>query len=262
MAGVIVGALYRDTSRRILERLYLWTRTAVSLDGLGSGEHTPNPGRAWCRPFLLDVGTLEEGMRGEHAFVAHRFLLFTEFYWPVGWNEGQEMDSVLDEWAAFWRGYDATGLTFFQLVRRPLGREPEGRYFQVNTEIPVTALGHVFVTGHEGLERMIFEQAGHGFTALNAVYRGGAGWAKAQGGSTGTIADGVVAAVSGDRFVVVNAGFVENVTHGKALGSYVWLSTGTAGLLSTAEPTAAPKVRMGRAVSTTTLLIHISQRST
>ena len=82
-------------------------------------------------------------------------------------------------------------------------------------------------------------------------------WSKALN-STGNFGDGVVVAVSGDSFVVVSGGFIENVSHGFTEGSTMWLSTATNGLMSTTPPAGdAVKQKLGRALDSSRLLIRL-----
>ena len=101
----------------------------------------------------------------------------------------------------------------------------------------------------------------YGFSLLDAVYHSSTGWALANGGSTGTMADAVISAVNGDDFVAIHGGFLEVATTYSA-GDTLWLSTAGDGSLTASEPTASPKQRAGKVLDSATLLINLEQAST
>ena len=97
-----------------------------------------------------------------------------------------------------------------------------------------------------------FTQAGHGFAVGNFIYRDSATThAKAQADDIDTIAEGVVAYISGNDFrVITKSG--SHVTWTHALGAppqKCWLSQGTPGVATTTRPTSGVRQQLGNTVT-------------
>lgn len=80
-------------------------------------------------------------------------------------------------------------------------------------------------------------QASHGFSVGNAVYFNGSAYAKARSDAVGTVGRFIVAAVDGDDFVLVVAGYVTGLS-GLAAGTLYYVDEATAGALRTTAPSA------------------------
>ncbi len=254
-----------ETHRQVMrERLQMWTRTQIEWDGFGIGEGDPPDNTPFIRPTPIDAVTTQESFRGSGRSGLTKIsgFLETQLFFPRGWLGGLNTDRTVDEYKALWRNYQTDNIWFHEPESRVIVHEDEGKYIQYNVTAPYTILDRAPKSLQEGIERMIFTQSNHGLSAFDAIRRSSTGWLTAQGGSTGTLADSIVAAVSGDQFVAVQSGFIQDIAHGFAIGSDVWLSTATAGLLTTAEPTASPKYRCGKGVDTDTFLVLFERITT
>lgn len=84
----------------------------------------------------------------------------------------------------------------------------------------------------------LVNQNTHGFVAGDVIYFNGTIWAKAKADALATLGTHLVASVLGTNyFIAVSSGRATVTAHGLTLGSRYYLSAGTAGLLTTTEPT-------------------------
>jgi hypothetical protein len=80
-------------------------------------------------------------------------------------------------------------------------------------------------------------QVAHGFTSGQAVYYTGSAWALAKADAAATLAIGVVSYVDVNNFYVYQSGILTGLT-GLTAGQYYFVSTTSAGTLTTTEPIA------------------------
>lgn len=88
-----------------------------------------------------------------------------------------------------------------------------------------------------GAGTQIVSKSSHGFVALDAIRHNGTTWVKAQADSENTLADGVVIAVlNTNTFVVADSGFYTITGHSLTENNWHFLSSTTAGLLTSSPP--------------------------
>jgi hypothetical protein len=89
----------------------------------------------------------------------------------------------------------------------------------------------------------------------------GSSWVAAQANSTISVATALVKEVNGDQFIAVTGGFATITNHGKAVGATLYLSTATAGAVSTAVPTGITQI-CGQVVDANTYSIDFKLHTT
>lgn len=253
-------SLWGKYAREIRERHALWTMTPVALDGMGLGSFDLNAHgqKAFIRPTVVEVDSSQASMHGGSGATSltdQEGFILTQIFTPRDWKGGFEPHALADQYASLFRHWRSDQMWIDEPRRTFVGLEATGKFFQINVLIPFRILDHTPPSFLLDLERMLFTQTNHGLSQLNVVKKGASAWAKAIG-STGSFGHAVVSAVSGDDFVAVSAGFIERVAHGFTVGSTMWLSTATNGLMSTTSPNDALKQRVGYAVDATTLQIQ------
>lgn len=100
--------------------------------------------------------------------------------------------------------------------------------------------------------------ASNSFAARNVIRQSGSSWALAQGDSLANAEEfGLVESASGSAFTAVMTGALNAPSHGFTVGSLLYLSAVTAGLLTTTAPSAAGTVkrRVAVAVDANTLVV-------
>jgi microcystin-dependent protein len=79
-------------------------------------------------------------------------------------------------------------------------------------------------------------QPGHGFTALTPIYHDGVIWKKAQANAANTLAMYLVTEASTNSFTATKFGLSEIPSHGLTVGEFYYVSSTTAGALTSVEP--------------------------
>lgn len=80
-------------------------------------------------------------------------------------------------------------------------------------------------------------QPSHGFSILTPIYHDGTIWKKAQANNGETLATYVVTKASTDSFTAVKFGILKLTGHGLTVGEFYYVSSATAGAITTQEPT-------------------------
>jgi hypothetical protein len=105
-------------------------------------------------------------------------------------------------------------------------------------------------------------QGSHGFAVGDLVYRSGASaWTDAQSDAEATLADGIVVDVEDAdncSVVTIDGTLVTITSHGfGATGTKLYLSQGTAALITATPPTAGLLQPVGKVVDTNTILFRL-----
>jgi hypothetical protein len=197
---------------------------------------------------------------GNGSLIQLRGFFETQLFFPLGFGFN-DLDRYCDALSGLFRNYLSDGLEFLEPERQILGRD-ENNWFQINISLHFIFLEHTPDGPVEEIDQMVFSQAAHGFAAGDAIYMStGSSWVKSVATSTGTVATALVSEVNGDQFIAVTGGFATITNHGFGVGANLYLSTATAGSLSTAFPTGIIQ-GCGQAIDANTLLIDFKLHST
>ncbi len=245
---------WQSIDQIVRERLAQWTLTKIAYDSMNGVPFDPPEGAPWIRPTMIDLSR-ERGSMGENTLIEQRGIVETQLFFPESFAGAPFIDRVVNSYAALFHNYDAGTVEFLEPQRVVVGNAgTNDGYYQVNIRQAYIYLGHVPEGPVEDIEQMIFTQAAHGFAAGDVIYSGSTAWAKAQANSTATVARAIVVEVYGDQFIANSGGFVTISGHGFTQGSPLWLSTATAGSLSTTLPTGVVQ-ECGQVVDANTLNI-------
>lgn len=142
-------------------------------------------------------------------------------------------------------------------ARVPETQEPD--LFRVQVEIPF----RLEFQPDAGIEQVVYpvitiSQAAHGFAAEDAVYVASGTWAKAQADSESTLAHGLVVGVPDTGTANISLGPIAKIAaHGLgAGGTKLYLSQGTAGLLTSTKPTTGIEQFVATVLDADRLLLH------
>lgn len=244
----------------VANRLERWTLTEIARDGMGVGQFTPTDGRAFIRPTIVPFGSRRISMHGGSdapATTETEGIVATQMFFPRGWGQGLKPWEAIDAYQSLWRHHKEDGFTVLEPEVRVVGHD--GKFWQVNVSIPFRAASAAVPGFSEGFDRMVISSSGHTFAPYDAIRRSSTGWLLAIG-STGSYADAVVGAVSPQvSFVAVFSGAVESSAHGFAVGSDLWLSTATNGLLSTTQPSGGEYQRVGKAITASAVAVNLER---
>lgn len=246
---------YVAAEELIRDRMLTWTRTEIAWDGMFNSEYDPEDQVAFCRPNVLDVASDQRSFRSNSHLVERDALLNVEFFFPSPWSDNPT--EVAQHFMSLFRAHEPEDLWFFEPSMQVSGNIQDDIWYQVTVTIPFKHVFRPVLDPEESFEAMVFTQASHGFSSWDAIRRTSTGWTKALGDSSSNYADAVVGSVSGEKFSAFGSGFAESSNHGFTVGSNLYLSTGTAGLLSTSQPAAGSYLRVGRVISDNQILIDM-----
>lgn len=250
---------WHDLNQVFRNRMALWTQTPIAWDGFNGAPYVPQNNEAWVRPNPVEVVRDQTSM-GRNGLVQIEGFYDVQCFFPR--ETGMvEVDAICDALAALYRNHDSGAVSFMEPERVLVGNEPGG-WYQVNVMINWIVLDHAPAGPIEDVEVAVITQASHGFSAGDAVYVASTQWIKAQADSTATRAHGVVSAVNGSEFIVASGGFVYLPNHGHGQGVTLYLSTATAGSMTTTVPSAGVTQELGRATDANYVLLDLKAHST
>jgi hypothetical protein len=250
---------YDQIRRSILKRLGSWTTTRISYDWMTTTSFAPPANVPFVRPALF-INDADHRSATRSGLAEVRGSLVTEIRFPKTWAGGLSIGATVKEWENLWRRKRDGQIWYREPESTQPLFQPDDRHYMLMSTVPFIGLIRPLPGQLEGFERMHFSQT-NSFSVLDAIYHSSTGWALANGGSTGTMADAIVSAVDGDDFAAIHGGFLEIATTYTA-GDTLWLSTAADGSLTATEPTASPKQRAGKVIDTATILINLEQAST
>jgi hypothetical protein len=226
---------------------------------------TPDQGDAlatsWVRVQILGVRSrqITNGPTGKREY---RRLLHFEVYTPAGINQMLAED-IAGTIADFFRGTtDGSGSITYEEPDPHESDTQEDPWYRWAVSIPVRFQFHPDTPLLEAVNPVVtITQAAHGFAAGDAVYQSAGTWAKAIATAEATLADGVVVSTPDTSTAHIALGGLAKVpAHGfTPLGATLWMSQGTAGLLTTSEPGSGLKQRVATVIDASTLQLHLDR---
>lgn len=260
---MIRGGVYERVYRAVVERMESFTSAVVSWDDFNLEDKGTIDNKIWVRPSINEAASQDASFISSSgsSVKRHDFILTFQFFAPLG-SGIFELLRIVDEVAGLFRDYDTNQIWFNEPQTRIVGIDPIRKtWYHINLDISIIFLDTV-PSRYQGLERLVIEQSGHGFSVGNAVYsQGSNSWAKAQADDIATVAHGVVINVAGDQFTVATNGFI-NFSHGLGSSGNAYLSTATAGSLTTSTASAGVHQFIGRVVDSSNIVLSLSEGST